>query len=219
MPNMTIIAPADGPELLGTVFWRPDRGEHLVTWLIPGYIVRQSRVSSLPLVGCAISALLLSRHVDVDAVLVEDQYMGVNPAGALKIARRRGQLEGGIIASVPAGRRIPVFRDASPPAWRKALGLPSKRGRVKLSREDLKAVSLAQIPPLLPGIAEVLATIGQWDDIAEAAGLALVGLQHRCWEGSADDFTLRIEAATGPISSMKGQRILRTRLKKEKGNG
>lgn len=188
-------------QLLGAIRWGPvESGGWELQWTERGR-GRRGLVPSLPMVGVAIATILVPLGLP-DAIVREAQYIGPDPHQAVRIGRNSGLVEGGLQVSVRAWREhAPPVRSLEPTSWRLALGLKKPR-----DREAAKAQALTQIPRLVPGLSEVLAELGQWDDPCEAAGLGAVGVRFFRPDEDEDQWLLRVEGARGPIKTKGGAR-------------
>lgn len=187
--------------VLGAVVWRAvSARKHVVSW-VRGSRMQRTTVSTIAQVGAlGIPGALLDPDGPVpDAVLVEGAFVGVDARASLGTAREAGRIEAALECAAWPGRP-PTTRVVDPNLWWRALGMPPAR-----QRADRKRISVAEVPNLIPGMAEVLRLLGRSDHLTDAAGLGAVGLRHAAWDDVTDcEWTARLsDAGTRPRSARR----------------
>lgn len=164
--------PMPKPEILGALFWRKDSATcwH-VRWIARGKAYRDT-VSSLPMLGLGIARLVIGSHVPNVLVCEQPFSTAGGAAVSMKVSRAAGMVEAGIVLGVDSWRmRPPAAVYATAVEWRPGCGIPSTAPRVVA-----KDMALRIAPIVMPTLEPILGELGYYDDLAEAALLAYLGL-------------------------------------------
>lgn len=189
--------------VLGAVAWRRKGADrHAISWVDRRTrTLRRSTVTTLAQVGALAipAALEVGPSSRPDAIAIEDAFVGVNPRTALRVARDGGRLEAALEGACWPGRP-PTVRFLDPNAWWRALGLRAAR-----ERDERKAISVKEVPNLLPGLAEVFVLLGRSHHLSDAAAIGLTAIRHDAWDDLSDQaWAARVgEAGTRPRSARR----------------
>lgn len=187
------------PRAVLGIVWRESGGRFRVQVQHDGRSADHGSASGIVALGGVIGTQARAVQDRLDtfvSVLSEGPYLGKNVQSALSVARTGAALES-VAAYLLAA---PESRTIVPGGWRKVLGVGAA------DREIAKARSLAEIPPMLPGLPDLVEGLGRVDHLTDAGGVALTGFLTECWSGTAAEWAARVGGATEQIPRVRAGR-------------